>query len=126
MNFWQISDGIQFHHQPHHSRGHDGDTGHGLAWRDHLSPLSTDTHNDIGETRGASANTAAGGNVSEFATGSGKDNAWLDAGTTHSGGNETGNGGDGYFYGGIIHASLVVYEPVNITVAVGYGSNRRR
>src|SRR5262249_1040934 len=44
------------------------------------------------------------------------------SGLVQSGGNSAGNGGDGYFYGGIIHASLVIYEPINISVAVGYGS----
>jgi hypothetical protein len=44
------------------------------------------------------------------------------AGTIDTGANEAGNGGDGFFYGGIIHASLVIYQPINITVAVGYGS----
>ncbi|WP_249144162.1 hypothetical protein [Bradyrhizobium lablabi] len=36
--------------------------------------------------------------------------------------NTAGNGGDGSFYGGIIHASLLIYAPVNIAVSVGYGS----
>jgi len=39
-----------------------------------------------------------------------------------SGGNHAGDGGDGYFYGGIIHASFAVYSPINIAVA-GYNSS---
>ncbi|MEK9281595.1 MULTISPECIES: hypothetical protein [unclassified Bradyrhizobium] len=39
-----------------------------------------------------------------------------------SGANTAGNGGDGYFYGGIVHASLLIYEPINISVSLGYGS----
>ncbi|MGY3489491.1 hypothetical protein ACVW1C_007374 [Bradyrhizobium sp. USDA 4011] len=53
------------------------------------------------------------------------------AGTSHSevgiasvesGSNTAGNGGDGYFYGSMIHASLLIYEPINISVSLGYGS----
>ncbi|WP_249158213.1 hypothetical protein [Bradyrhizobium jicamae] len=39
-----------------------------------------------------------------------------------SGANTAGNGGDGYSYGGIIHASLLIYQPINIAVSLGYGS----
>jgi hypothetical protein len=42
--------------------------------------------------------------------------------TAESGANTAGNGGDGYFYGGIVHASLLIYEPINISVSLGYGS----
>ena len=42
--------------------------------------------------------------------------------TVESGANTAGNGGDGYFYGSIIHASLLIYEPINISVSLGYGS----
>jgi hypothetical protein len=70
---------------------------------------------------GGDDNTAAGGNVSALYSGS--SNGWLDSIMIQSGANQAGNGGDGYFYGGIIHASLVIYEPINIAVAVGYGSS---
>lgn len=72
---------------------------------------------------GGNDNTAAGGNVSALYSGSGLGNGWLDSIMNQSGANQAGNGGDGYFYGGIIHASLVVYEPINIAVAIGYGSS---
>jgi hypothetical protein len=72
---------------------------------------------------GGNDNTAAGGKVSAFYSGSGPGNSWLDSILIQSGANQAGNGGDGYFYGGIIHASLVVYQPINIAVAVGYGSS---
>lgn len=39
-----------------------------------------------------------------------------------TGGDAAGNGGDGYSYGGIIHASIVIYAPINISVSAGYGS----
>ena len=38
-----------------------------------------------------------------------------------SGDNHAGNGGDGYFYGGIVHATFAFYDPINIAVA-GYNS----
>jgi len=71
---------------------------------------------------GGNDNVAAGGNISALEPHSGSAQAWLGSGTIDSGANTAGNGGNGYFYGGIIHASMVVYEPVNISVAAGYGS----
>jgi hypothetical protein len=38
-----------------------------------------------------------------------------------SGDNHAGNGGDGYFYGSLVHASFALYDPINIAVA-GYNS----
>jgi hypothetical protein len=38
-----------------------------------------------------------------------------------SGDNHAGNGGDGYFYGSLVHTSVALYDPINIAVA-GYGS----
>jgi hypothetical protein len=69
---------------------------------------------------GGDDNTAAGGSVSALYSGS--SNGWLDSIMIQSGANQAGDGGDGYFSGGIVHASLVVYEPINIAVAIGYGS----
>jgi hypothetical protein len=71
---------------------------------------------------GGNDNMAAGGNISAVEPHSGSAHGWLGSGTIDSGTNTAGNGGDGYFYGGIIHASMVVYEPINITVAAGYDS----
>jgi hypothetical protein len=39
-----------------------------------------------------------------------------------SGDNHAGNGGDGYAYGGLVHASFALYYPINIAVA-GYNSS---
>lgn len=39
-----------------------------------------------------------------------------------TGDNHAGNGGDGYFYGSMVHTSIAVYDPINIAVA-GYGSS---
>jgi hypothetical protein len=72
---------------------------------------------------GGNGNAAVGGNASVLAPVSGSGNGWLDSGLLHTGANEAGNGGDGYFYGGIIHASLAIYEPINITVTAGYDSS---
>jgi hypothetical protein len=68
---------------------------------------------------GGADNAAAGGNALVPASGP---VIGPDPGSIHTGANDAGNGGAGYFYGGMIHASLIVYEPINITVAVGYGS----
>ncbi|MGV7212711.1 hypothetical protein [Bradyrhizobium sp. UFLA05-112] len=54
--------------------------------------------------------------------GSGSGNPSLGWGSIQSGGSTAGNGGDGYSYGGIVHASILIYEPINISVSVGYGS----
>jgi hypothetical protein len=72
---------------------------------------------------GGNDNAAIGGNVSVLAHASGSGNSSLDSGLLHTGANEAGNGGDGYFYGGIIHASLAIYEPINITITTGYDSS---
>jgi hypothetical protein len=72
---------------------------------------------------GENDNTAAGGNVSAAYSGSGLGNSSLDSIMIQSGADQAGNGGDGYSYGGIIHASFILYEPINIAVAVGYGSS---
>jgi hypothetical protein len=72
---------------------------------------------------GGNDNAAVGGDVSLLKPASGSGNAWLDSAVLHTGTSEAGNGGDGYFYGGIIHASLAIYEPINITVTAGYDSS---
>jgi hypothetical protein len=43
------------------------------------------------------------------------------ASATLSGDNHAGNGGDGYFYGSLVHTSVALYDPINIAVA-GPGS----
>jgi hypothetical protein len=42
--------------------------------------------------------------------------------TITGGDNHAGNGGDGYFFGSLVHTSIAVYDPINIAVA-GYGSS---
>jgi hypothetical protein len=43
-----------------------------------------------------------------------------DSGAVASGDNQAGNGGDGSFYGSLVHTSIALYDPINIAVA---GSN---
>ncbi|KRQ91715.1 hypothetical protein [Bradyrhizobium valentinum] len=62
---------------------------------------------------GGNGNAASGGNVGAFGSGA--------SGAISSGENSAGNGGDGYAYGGIIHATFAFYYPINIAVA-GYNS----
>jgi hypothetical protein len=38
-----------------------------------------------------------------------------------TGDNSAGNGGDGYFFGSLVHAPIVIYMPINIAIA-GYNS----
>jgi len=71
---------------------------------------------------GGNGNAASGGHIGPIpgvpagAIGSGP---W---GATGTGDNSAGNGGDGYSYGGLIHATFAFYYPINIAVA-GYNSS---
>jgi len=60
---------------------------------------------------GGNDNTSIGGSVTASGTGSG------DSGAISTGGNQAGNGGDGFFLGSIVNASFVLYHPINIAVA---------
>jgi hypothetical protein len=71
---------------------------------------------------GGSGNAAAGGDVSVSGSQPGAGYNWINSDMIASGGNHAGDGGDGYLYGGIIHASFAVYSPINIAVA-GYNSS---
>jgi hypothetical protein len=62
----------------------------------------------------------SGGGVS--VPGQGADHNWIGSDLITSGGNHAGDGGAGYFYGSIVHASFALYDPINIAVA-GYNSN---
>jgi hypothetical protein len=169
MNFWQMSDGIRLHDQPHHDDGAaflypslkspidtgdnsagNGGSGsffgaevhapiaifnpldaaragiHGKADAYQSNTVHLDQHAvqiaGVGGN-GGNDNTAAGGNVSALYSGSGPGNGSLESIMSQTGANQAGNGGDGYSYGGIIHASFVIYQPINIAVAAGYGSS---
>ncbi|MFG3591441.1 hypothetical protein [Bradyrhizobium sp. RDI18] len=62
---------------------------------------------------GGNGNAAIGGGLSAH--------GGMGSNVIASGDNHAGNGGDGYFYGGIVHASFALYYPINIAVA-GYNS----
>jgi hypothetical protein len=71
---------------------------------------------------GGSGNAATGGGVSVSGSENGAGHNWINPDLIVSGGNHAGDGGDGYFYGSIVHASFALYDPINIAVA-GYNSN---
>jgi hypothetical protein len=58
---------------------------------------------------GGNWNAALGGNVGAFGP--------TGPGVIVTGGNSAGNGGDGYFFGSMVHAPVAVYNPINIAVA---------
>ena len=60
---------------------------------------------------GGNNNLSIGGNVVTSGVGS------SESGAISSGSNQAGNGGDSFFFGSIIHASFVLYHPINISVA---------
>ncbi|MBI5263568.1 MAG: hypothetical protein HY852_17305 [Bradyrhizobium sp.] len=95
--------------------------GHAHDGQSNAAPI--DQHASEAAAAGHGGNGAAGGGGNLSVLGSGFDLGWLDSVLIHGAANEAGNGGSGYFYGGIIHASLLVYQPINITVAAGYGSS---
>ncbi|WGD50746.1 hypothetical protein QA641_34965 [Bradyrhizobium sp. CB1650] len=141
MDFLRMSDGIRLHHASHHHDGYDGDDEPGPALSapfvnhavDGGAPVhgpgpfaglgahptgATFTHHDSSPIQSEHSTASAG------ATGGhvGNHTAATGIATVESGANTAGNGGDGYFYGGIVHASLLIYEPINISVSLGYGS----
>jgi hypothetical protein len=67
---------------------------------------------------GGNGNAAIGGDLSTLGSAS-PSGGWE---MIQSGGNQAGNGGDGYFYGSLVHTSVALYDPVNIAVA-GYHSS---
>src|SRR5712664_690464 len=83
-----------------------------------------------GGGHGGDGNAAIGGGVSFFGAGApghsilgaghASDHGWIGSDVIVSGDNHAGNGGDGYFYGSLVHASFALYDPINIAVA---GSN---
>ena len=80
---------------------------------------------------GGSGNAAIGGGVSvsgetaaphsSVELGQPSNHASIGSDVIVSGDNHAGNGGDGYFYGSLVHTSFALYDPINIAVA-GYNS----
>src|SRR3989442_55840 len=74
---------------------------------------------------GGDGNSAIGGDVYAARTGHtshqsiggaglARDHGSIGSDVIASGANHAGNGGDGYFYGGLVHASFALYYPINI------------
>ncbi|WP_245315340.1 hypothetical protein [Bradyrhizobium neotropicale] len=143
MDFSLMSDGIRLHHHAsHHHDGYDADDEPGPAPLIHspgsfgdLGARPVSAHSplhDSGPIQSEHPTTAAVGTGGHHAatgqhssateSASGASHPGMGTATIESGANTAGNGGDGYFYGGIIHASLLIYEPINISVSSGYGS----
>jgi len=64
----------------------------------------------VGRQWRGNGNAATGGDVPVFGQAVAGHN-WMSSDQILSGANHAGNGGEAYVYGGIIHASMVVYEP---------------
>src|SRR5258705_283649 len=62
---------------------------------------------------GGNWNAAMGGSVGAFGS--------VGPGAISTGDNSAGNGGDGTFFGAMVHAPVAIYDPINIAVA-GYNS----
>jgi hypothetical protein len=86
-----------------------------------------------GGGNGGNGNAAIGGDTSVLGgagasphsivgAGHASDHGGIGSGAIASGDNHAGNGGDGYFYGSLVHASFALYDPINIAVA-GYNSS---
>lgn len=137
MKFSLMSDGIRLHHA---HQGYDDDEPDGAAAGAHGLPagpgaLVTDGvffgHHahvnysaapELAQGHIASEHHAAAAGSLAATPGPGPLDPGGGGGSIESGGNSAGNGGDGYFSGDIVHASLLIYEPVNIAVELGYGS----
>jgi hypothetical protein len=92
------------------------------AHQSNLFQLDQDTVQIAGiGGNGGNGNAAVGGNVSLFDLAAPSSHGLFDSAAIDSGDNQAGNGGDGIFSGALVHASLAVFEPINIAVA-GYNS----
>ncbi len=145
MDFSRMSDGIRLHHASHRHDGYAGDDeagpapsapfltdavgggalvhGPGPFAGQFAGPAADPASPNTQDTGGHAGNHAAASqDVSSTMPASGVSHPGMGIATAESGANTAGNGGDGYFYGSIIHASLLIYEPINISVGLGYGS----
>ncbi|MBR0830137.1 hypothetical protein JQ596_31875 [Bradyrhizobium manausense] len=152
MDFSRMSDGIRLHHASHHHDGYDGEPGPGPsapfvadavgggalvygpgpagayfananAQHKDSDPVQSKHPTSGADMGGHAGNHAAAGlDVSSTKPAVGAPYSGMGIASVESGANTAGNGGDGHFYGGIIHASLLIYEPINISVSMGYGS----
>lgn len=93
------------------------------TWHHDSDPIHI-KHSALGiDTGGHAGNHAAASlDVSSATPASLASHPGMGIAAVESGANTVGNGGDGYFYGSLIHASLLIYQPINISVSLGYGS----
>jgi hypothetical protein len=133
MDFSRVSDGIRLHHASHH--GYDDDEpdgavvgGHGLRVdpgdfiSGHHSGIDHSAIPELAPGYAASEHHAAAASSFAEVPSLGSFEPGVGNAAVETGANAAGNGGDGYFYGDIVHASLMIYEPINIAVELGYGS----
>ena len=146
MNFRYPSDAIALPHRGYHDLGDNdhggpvwaprdslphamvvsGDDGTGVLSR--LSFVAPEAHSPSEILSPQDTAPAVSDNVNPVTpsggieSGSALSNPLPGSGSIQSGDNTAGNGGDGYFYGGVVHASMLIYEPINISVAAGYGA----
>lgn len=93
------------------------------SWHHDSDPVQAKHPTSGVDTGGHAGNHAAAGlDVASTKPAAGASYPGMSIASVESGANTAGNGGDGHFYGGIIHASLLIYEPINISVSLGYGS----
>jgi hypothetical protein len=71
---------------------------------------------------GGNGNAAIGGDVSVLGFGHASGPGLISSEVIASGSNHVGNGGDGHFFGSLVHTSFALYDPINIAVA-GYDAN---
>jgi hypothetical protein len=107
------SNSAQFNQSSFQFAGNGGSGGSGnVAAGGDASGDAADSH---GHT-GPGSNTAGSGPAMP-AFGDGLTGAY----SISSGDNHAGDGGNGYFYGSLVHTSIAIYDPINIAVA-GYDS----
>ena len=63
---------------------------------------------------GGDWNAAIGGSVGVFGS--------IGSDVISTGDNSAGNGGDGQFFGALVHAPVAIYDPINIAIAGSHGS----
>lgn len=66
---------------------------------------------------GGNGNVSIGGSVTASGFGNEYSHGWFGSGAISSGGNQTGNGGDGFFHGSFDHSPFILYNPINIAIA---------
>jgi hypothetical protein len=71
---------------------------------------------------GGNSNAATSGSLFGFGVGHAAHTASIGSDVIATGGTNAGNGGDGHFSGALVDASVVIYDPINISVAEPHGT----